>query len=310
MNNFDNFLKFRSAISNTLPFDKMKNGCKHFLMNYYISNKKRNSVNFGNWLHKINNQFGGSIQDYKYGDATFRIKIDESDGEIIITSIGYTDENTLFKNSESSMNTQCFMAIKSAGSTFIVIQGLENNEDCFKGERISKRGTIMLEFLISYLKKKKEKLGINRIVLTDNSLKYCPECDKKLNLSEVYILSTGDTWYGKFGFRPYNEEHDTPDEDMLSFYTTNKDIMNTIKMKNFDLIKLVKTKMNEKNEEIIERNLEFIQKLQTEYPNTKLRKVLKLISQEDCCLMAHMSKYIFRALGLTSFYKMTFYLDI
>ena len=51
------------------------------------------------------------------------------------------------------------------------------------------------------LKKYKNKLGINMIILTDNSIKICNK--KNIILSKMLILLTGDTWYGKYGFKPF-----------------------------------------------------------------------------------------------------------
>jgi hypothetical protein len=66
----------------------------------------------------------------------------------------------------------------------------------------------------------------------------------------MYILTTGDTWYG---FRPIEEY-------LIAIYENNRKIMNTITLKDIDLIKYLKmTKLNEK---VIEKSKIFIEKHQ------------------------------------------------
>ena len=96
-------------------------------------------------------------------------------------------------------------------------------------------GSTLLRITIAMLKKYKDKFDINKIFITDNSVKKCG--NKNITLSTMMILLTGDTWYGKYGFRPREER-------FVKKYNNNKTIMNTIELKDIDLIKyLKKTKM-------------------------------------------------------------------
>ncbi len=102
------------------------------------------------------------------------------------------------------------------------------------------------------LKKFKDKLNINKISLTDNSIKKYN--NKNIKLSTMLTLLTGDTWYGKYGFRPIEEY-------LIKKYENNKKIMNTITLKDIDLIKYLKmTKLNEK---VIEKSKIFIENHQS-----------------------------------------------
>lgn len=95
------------------------------------------------------------------------------------------------------------------------------------------------------LKKYKDKFQIKMIILTDNSIKKCQNTYIKLTL--MMTLLTGNTWYGKYGFRPIkiiNNEYDY-DEFEYKKYEQNKNIMMKIKISDINLIKYIKKTKNQ-----------------------------------------------------------------
>ena len=64
----------------------------------------------------------------------------------------------------------------------------------------------------------------------------------------MMILLTGDTWYGKYGFRPYTRHSDSFILDELNnkLYEKNKKIFNEITISNINLIKYIEITENEK----------------------------------------------------------------
>ena len=72
----------------------------------------------------------------------------------------------------------------------------------------------------------KDRFNIDKIILTDNSIKKCG--NKNIILSTMLILLTGNTWYGKYGFRPYDNIKDKLNRRMNIKYEHNQNIMETI----------------------------------------------------------------------------------
>ena len=75
----------------------------------------------------------------------------------------------------------------------------------------------------------------------DNSTKFC-KTDKrgfKIFLPLMYTLIHGHTWYGKYGFRPYDPAKIISSKKMLNEYSKNKDIVRKTKVKNTNLIKYI-----------------------------------------------------------------------
>jgi hypothetical protein len=82
----------------------------------------------------------------------------------------------------------------------------------------------------------------------------------------MLILLTGDTWYGKYGFKPVEER-------LIEYYENNKKIMNTITIKDIDLIKYLK--MTKLNEQIIENSKKFMKNHQSLLVKDYLSRFLK-----------------------------------
>ena len=156
------------------------------------------------------------------------------------------------------------------------------------------------------LKKYKDLLGINKIVLTDNSVKKCEANSEDIKLSHMLILLTGDTWYGKYGFRPINVNTYKYNEILNENYNNNKLIMNKITIKEVNIMKYIKM-TKDKNvinavEKILEKNENmllkyFLQKFLNEYDVT-------------CQYFSLFYERLYNDLKLEKFYKLFFGLNI
>lgn len=87
------------------------------------------------------------------------------------------------------------------------------------------------------LKKYKDKFGISMITLTDNSIKKCGE--ENIILSKMLILLGGDTWYGKYGFRPYDIQVKSMNKKTNKEYEKNKKVIKKITITDVNIIKYI-----------------------------------------------------------------------
>ena len=67
------------------------------------------------------------------------------------------------------------------------------------------------------------------IYLLDLSSKLCEDANFDLGL--LYTFLKGDTWYGKWGFRPANKDTNDIDTKKNKIYEKNKYIISKIKVK-------------------------------------------------------------------------------
>ena len=69
----------------------------------------------------------------------------------------------------------------------------------------------------------------------------------------MLILSSGDTWYGKYGFRPYNNTTNEIDPYLNQKYNNNKKIMNKITISDINIVRYIKlTKKESLIKDVIE----------------------------------------------------------
>lgn len=216
----------------------------------------------------LDNQFGGSEKlkiKYKNFDYIFKqvydteyiyilYSYDDSNGECVILTIDKEDKSVI---------------ITSLGSL-----------DKYYNEEINV-GSNLLKITLKMIRKYKDKLGVNKILLTDNTIYYCNNI--KLDLQIMMTLFEGHTWYGKYGFRPYNKEGNTYilDNYYNKIYDINLQIMNTIKIKDINFNKYLLL-INEKYPDNF--TLEIIDIFNLFLENNKdllVKDFLKIINKKD-----------------------------
>lgn len=273
-----------------------------FMFDYYypvVSTFSREYIYKNNDL--IENQTGGSNLMYEYRDYKFKVHIKFEDDELLV----------IFENHKDPQIDCCVLVVNNK-TGIAIIQTMSNYSDCaIPSLPISKGGTTVLKAILSFVRKYKDDLHIKRIILKDNSIKHCDHCRESISLSNMYFLLYADTWYGKYGFRPYDSGRNKPDLDGIKRYQNNQKIIKNTKTKDVKLYEYVKQcvkeyKLHDIDLESIERKIIrandlplslFFIKLMTEY-------------KKYCCLFKYVSDKIFDALALSSFYSLSFYLDI
>jgi len=192
---------------------------------------------------------------------------------------------------------ECVAIIIDLENKIAEIHGIGNYTSCLDDINTN-IGSTLLKITLKMIKKYKEKLDIKKILITDNSLKKCD--NKNIELAQMLTLLTGNTWYGKYGFKP-------TDERLIKKYENNKKIMNTLTIKDIDLIKYLK--MSKINKKVIEKSKEFIEKHQSILVKDYLSKFLKEYDK-TCEYFYDFYEHLFDDLGLYNFHRRTFELVI
>jgi len=136
---------------------------------------------------------------------------------------------------------------------------------------IEKKGSFLLKLALSFITQKlKEIHDIKIITLRDNSHISCN--GKGIQLSDMYFLLNGNTWYGKYEFRPYDEKGKL-NRERLKKYIKNQEIIKYAKVK--DVEKVIKHFNNKYGSGNYTNNI--IDK----YKNESLSKFLKKFLDKD-----------------------------
>lgn len=214
----------------------------------------------------------------------------------------------------NEVNDKCLIITINKGdySNIVNINIFNNPNKCLsKNKNFILTGSALLEIGINFIKELKKKYkNINRIVIADNSLKSYK--NKVFKFPILYSLINGHTWYGKYGFRPYDDVKNQPDKVLLNKYNNNLEIIKKKEIKDLKNLNIFfKEVMDKYNIEKItkEKLLNFIKNNPTEKLSTFIN-ALSLNLEVFYQLLYEIYEKIYNAIGCYSFHGKYFYLDI
>lgn len=141
----------------------------------------------------------------------------------------------------------CLHIIINAELRLAYIQNISYYPDCVStGLEKPGGGGKLLKMCIHFLKDTKNKYNVKRIQLKDNSFFVCKSNNKRINFALMNTLLHGDTWYGKYGFRPYDFASDMEDKELTEIYNNNKKIATTTKTQDTNLYNYLSQMLREK----------------------------------------------------------------
>ena len=194
------------------------------------------------------------------------------------------------------------------------INNISYYKDCIKtGLDYPGGGSILLKMCIQFLKDTKDRYNVSRLQLKDNSYFRCTKNKESIRLSILNTLIFGETWYGKYGFRPYNSIDNKPNKQLLKAYDNNKSIVKNTKVKDTNLFNYLYETLKELKPGNIKENKKIIDKYYEKHKDLTISQFFRrfLIKFQDACELFSMF-YInyYDDQKLHSFFGESFYLDI
>lgn len=173
---------------------------------------------------------------------------------------------------------------------------------------------ITLKLLTKLTHKMSKKFNVEVITLSDDSYKICPANKRTLDMKIMEVLRTGETWYGRYGFRPCNKildnniqqscELDEYDNNLYEFNKTKMEILNVSDAKLLDFFKDASIK-NEKMKTV----LELIEKIIIKHPEMLVTEFINRFLKEfdkTCNLFYDFYKSLYDYIGLKTLHN-TYY---
>ena len=209
----------------------------NFIDNRFIDNRNK----------YVQNGCGNTIKlKYTYDNKRF-ILYEKTTEDGYDISIHRKDD---IENSQTCLHIMINSVLKLA-----YIQNISYYKDCIKtGLDYPGGGSILLKMCIQFLKETKDRYKVSRLQLKDNSYFTCDDNKEKISLALLHTFVYGETWYGKYGFRPYKAYKNIRDETLYKIYKQNKNIVNNTKIKDTNLFiyiqRIIKKKVdNNENKE-------------------------------------------------------------
>ncbi len=236
------------------------------------------------------------------GGGNRKLKVEYNNNTYIFEE-NELDDNYFILNSIEGNGLDCVVILISSEDNIAEIHSITNSKTCMvnTNENI---GSHLLKLTIKMIKKYAYKLNINKISLGDMSIKKCGT--NYIKLTKMLILLSGDTWYGKYGFRPRDNITNNIDKYQNKKYENNVKIMDTLTISDINLIKYIKMT---KNNNFIEKTKETIINKPKMLLKDFLRKFLK--DYDNMCDYFYMFyEKLYNDIGLTDFQGGSFVLLI
>ena len=261
----------------------------------YFNSKiiKHKYKSFTNFIKDSNliNQIGGNKLKVDY-------KIDDNENTYIFEKDDYSDLYIL--SSFDKYTKHCIVVSVDKTNRIANINELNGTtNNCLKSTNIKNSGSHLLKITLKMIEKYKDKLNINVITLFDTSFKFCGK--HSLDLIYLSVLTSGETWYGKYGFRPVIEISNNNgnninikiNNQLNDIYEKNKKIMDQLTITDINFIKyFIGTKLENTIKKVIQ-----------EFPKMLIKDVVKrLLSQWDktCDIFANIYINLFHDCGLSA----------
>jgi hypothetical protein len=276
---------------------------KNIIKNNLIKNNKL--FKYKSIIDRLNKyiQNGGNKKIYKieYKDEEYTFELLD---DIDPTSKIYVLQS---KNSD----TDCVMLSIDTENKLASINNITTFPDLKCSDTlITNIGSHLMIIVIKLIKKYKDEFDVNKILLTDHSFLYCENIKANIILSDLYILKTGNTFYGKFGFLPYDENKNYK-KLYISQYNKNKEILHNLLVKDSYLLYY----LNKYQSKYTNIDISDLINLTNDHINDKLTDYITRISSrvifaEICMVLNYIIPKLIIKNKLTSFHNKIFYLKV
>ena len=220
---------------------------------YYLSQMMLGRLTKGQRRQLAENQHGGSetkIYGLEFEGYTFAIyHYQNREGHDLSIKRHNDNENSteycLHISIDKDDNVAFISNISYYKECTFNVDGSENGKKTSIGLRTPGGGGTLLRLALAFLTKHKKLFKINKIRLMDTSTYVCGKT--KISLPLMYSLTHGDTWYGKYGFRPCDPITGKIDKEMTKKYDKNKKIVMETKIRDTTLYGYMKKIIQKKD---------------------------------------------------------------
>ena len=191
------------------------------------------------------------------------------------------------------------------------IENINYYEKCCVGQIHSPSGSILLKFTIDFIKKYiAKKYVVKFIQLRDISKKRCDFVDDTIDLGLFYMFVHGNTWYGRYGFVPFNPSQEKTNESLLKIYKNNQTIVSTTLVKDTNIGKYIVEAIKKYKLKI---NIEQMNGVIKKYGNMSVMKCMKHLMafyDKNCAIFYYMYPKLVADLDMVDLYGTSYWMKL
>lgn len=262
------------------------------------------------FFSKFQQQKGGSIE------KNYDVKYNHNDNSYIFKIYQTTETDRIsfsVYNGNNVNNTQCVTIFYDIEGKFCYLASLSVYDKCYIGMIYSNKGTLLLKFSIDFIENYiAKKYKVKYIQLRDTSMKLCKMINKSIDLDSMYMFMYGETWYGKYGFMPFDESHKSTNKPRLTDYEKNREIVKKTLIKNVKLYDIfanaVKSVNGKINDEVFSiKKIEMLLKKYEDYTVAEFMKEFLKSYDKSCAIFYYMFKDLIIELKMTDLHGISYW---
>ena len=164
---------------------------------------------------------------YKYDEYTFTIYQRDD-----VKSISFSIDN---KGNDESTEA-CMVLFIPYNDSYVYLQSISYYNDCsIPSMPKTQGGSLLLNATLNFIDDITSKYNLKYIQLRDTSNFTCHKDKKNTPVCNLYMLTRGDIWYGRYGFIPFDPNTKQMDIDGMVNYKLNQKLVKLVKVKHIDM---------------------------------------------------------------------------
>lgn len=250
----------------------------------------------------FNKQHGGSREiTFKNGKYTFTIYKVKDDDRLSFSIYNYNNEE---------VGDACVVLFIPIKEKYVYLDAISYYDNCaFPGMPKSRGGSLLLDTTLKFIDTIKNKYKLSYIQLKDNSFFTC-HLDKQVTpMATLYMLTRGNTWYGKYGFIPFDPVRKEIDINTLVDYKTNQKLVKLVKVKHTG----IRDYMKRSSRFVKGYSDKLIDSIMSNYSDMSLQKFFEdFIKKYDtrCDMFNAIYKDVMEEVGIANLNNKTYYLPL
>lgn len=168
-------------------------------------------------------------------------------------------------------------------------------------------GSILLKLSLKLIDEVKDHYNLKYVKLTDKLRKYCDKIENGIDFDSFYMLTRGNTWYGSYGFVPFNISKQKTDSQGLKDYEHNQKIVKETLVKNTNIKKYIIRAVQKYK---LDHDVVNIDKYIEKYNDKSVMKCLKdLVTSydENCAIFYYLYEKLMKDLGMINLHGRTYW---
>ena len=276
-----------------------------------------------------NKQSGGGLNKpfkYKYKDYTFIIHQEDEEHSISFS---------IYNNDNKTKNETCMIAFVPKAENYVYLESISSYDNCSvlevhehfieclasqgslhsqfvlanKASRLANNcfSCLLLEASLQFFKDIQSTYNLKYIQLRDTSKFSCPTDGKKTSIANLYMLTRGETWYGKYGFIPFDPETKQIDIDTLVDYKTNQRLVKLVKVKYTNLRQYIEIASNITKLEKYKKNIPALFNVSDNMSIQDFFKIFIKDYDKQCSIFNEIHKKLMDEIGIVDLSNKVYY---